>query len=165
MLLLAMATLWLITSCDPPQKLVSPVTNASNYEWMTAKMNGELSVEDNTFSFTGSLRMRRDSAIWRSISAFMGMESVRALITPDTVLLLNRMNQTYMEEPTALVAEKLHTPTFQDTQAMLLGDGASDHVALRWGPYTAKIHYSERQWNVPATFPIKVNKSYERMKL
>lgn len=157
-----MAMLSLITSCDPPKKLVTPTTS---YEWMTAKMNGELSVDNNTFPFTGSLRMRRDSTLWLSISAFMGMESVRALITPDTVLMINRMNQTYLKEPTATVVEKMHTPTFSATQALLLGDGTTDHVELQWGPYTAKIRYSERQWNTPATFPIKINKSYERVKL
>ena len=164
-LLVVTVALLLVTSCDPKKNLVSPTYNASNYEWMTAKMNGELITENGNFSFSGNLRMHRDSTIWMSISAFMGMESLRALMTQDTVLVVNRLNQTYLAEPVSTVVEKMHVPSLQDTQTMLVGNGTSDHVELRWGPYTAKIRYSDIQWNEPTTFPIKINKGYERMKL
>jgi hypothetical protein len=38
-------------------------------------------------------------------------------------------------------------------------------VELQFGPYTAKIRYSDIHWDEPTTFPIKINESYERMKL
>lgn len=80
--------------------------------------------------------------------------------------MVNRMDQTYLAEPLQLVAEKMHLPaTLQETQALLLGNGANDHVAIQFGPYAAKIRYSDIQWNEPTTFPIKINKKYERMKL
>ena len=162
--LMAMAVLLLVSSCDPKKKLVSPMAHMADYEWMTAKMSGELGVRSEEFSFTGNLRMRRDSTIWMSISAFIGMESIRMLVTQDTVVLVNRLNQTYLAEPFSTVVEKQGIPSFQEIQSHLLGDGTADHVELQWGPYRAKIRYSDIHWDEPANFPIKINKNYERIK-
>lgn len=163
--LMATAMLLLTASCTSRKKLVKPESPA-NYEWMTAKMNGELKVQNGTYNFSGTLRMRHDSTIWISASAFMGMESFRTLITRDSVVLVNRMDQTYLEEPLSTVSEKWKTPkTIQECQLLLLNGDISEPVELQWGPYTAIIRYSDIQWNQPQTFPIKINKKYERIKL
>ena len=159
--------LLLLASCSSHKKVVTPTANL-DYQWMTAKINGEVTLTSNAspIAFNGALRMRRDSAIWISASAMMGMESLRTLITQDSVIMVNRMDQTYLAEPLQLVAEKLHLPaTLQETQALLLGNGTNDPVAIQFGPYKAKIRYSDIQWNESTTFPIKINKKYERMKL
>ena len=163
-LLLAMAVLSLLSSCDPKKKMVSPMAHSIDYQWMTAKMNGELVVNNEEWSFTGNLRMRRDSTVWMSISAFMGMESIRTLITQDSVVLVNRINQTYLAEPIPAMVETMPTPSLREIQALLLGDGTAEHVEVQWGPYIAKIRYSEIHWDEPTSFPIKINKNYERIK-
>lgn len=162
--LMAMAVLLLVSSCDPKKKLVSPMAHVTDYEWMTAKMSGALNVEGEEFPFTGNLRMKRDSTIWLSVSAFMGMESIRMLVTQDSVVMVNRMNQTYLAEPTSKMAQTMQTPSLRELQALLLGDGTTDHVELQWGPYRAKIRYSDTHWDEPTSFPIKINKNYERIK-
>ena len=157
---------FLVFSCSPKKKLVSPTANASNYEWFSAKVNGEMKTENGEMSFTGTVRMRRDSVVWLSASAFLGMENVRTLITEDSVFLVNRLDQTYLAEPLSAVAGKLPlSATLKETQALLLGDGNSDHVEIRFGQYLAKIKYSDIHWNEPTTFPFKINKNYERIKL
>jgi hypothetical protein len=150
------------------------MAHAADYEWMTAKITGEINVASSdtsltshpsSLTFTGSLRMRRDSTVWLSVSALMGMESIRALITQDSVFMINRMNQTYLAESFSDVAQTVRISSLQEIQAMLLGNGTSDNVAIQFDPYTAKIHYSDIQWNNPIEFPLKINKKYERIKL
>lgn len=160
---MATALLLLVASCSSKKPLVTPSSHV-DFQWMTAKMNGELNVENGTVDFTGTLRMRRDSAVWVSVSALMGMESIRTLVTQDSVILVNRMNQTYLAEPLANVMETLHVPSLQELQAQLSGKGTDDHVELQWGRYTAKIRYTDIRWDEPTTFPIKINKKYERIK-
>ena len=138
--------------------------HVADYQWMSAKMNGELETGKGSYDFSGSIRMRRDSVVWMSVSAFMGMESVRALITQDSVVVVNRMNDSYLAEPLAAVGA-LYQTSLQEIQTALLGNGASNHVSVQWGPYTAKIRYSDVLWDEPQTFPIKINKSYERVRL
>lgn len=168
-LTLATALLLLVTSCRS-KKLVSPLSHASSYEWMNAKMSMEVSADSSlnspsSYTLSGSLRMRRDSTVWISTSMW-GVEGVRALVTQDSVIMVNRMNETYLAEPIALVSKAFRFPiTLQEFQSLLLGDGTSDHVEIQFGPYTAKIRYSDIQWDEPVTFPIKINKKYERIKL
>jgi len=158
LMLAATALLLLVASCSSRKKLVSPMAHTSNYEWFSAKMNGELTIENGEISFTGTVRMRQDSTVWVSASAFMGMENVRALVSQDSVVVINRLNQTYLEEALTGI-------TLKEIQSRLLGDGTTDHVELSYGPYSAKIRYSDIHWNEPTTFPIKINKNYERIKL
>ena len=46
-------------------------------------------------SFKTHLRVRKDSAIWMSITPVLGIEMARVLITKDTVKLMNRVDKTY----------------------------------------------------------------------
>ena len=156
--------LWLGTSCSPKKQLVSsPWTHLSDYEWFTAKLQMDVSAPNLEMNdISGQLRMRRDSAIWISASAMMGMESLRALITEDSVILINRMDKTFLAEPLTEVASRFNWPaTLQENQALLLGEP----VEIRFGSYMAKIQYTDIHWDEPTTFPIKINKNYERMKL
>ena len=162
--ILAVATLLLLVSaCTSKKKLVEP-TPTFTYEWMSAKMTMDVSAHGAEFNnVTGVLRMRRDSTIWISAAAMLGMETVRALITEDTVVLLNRFNKTYLEKPLDEVTNRWNIPfTLQDGQRMLLGDGSGQAV-LQFGPYTAKIRYSDIHWNEPTTFPIKISDKYEKI--
>ena len=137
----------IVASCSSRKKMVSPMAHVANYEWMSAKMNGELITENGEIPFTGSLKMRRDSTVWLSASVFMGMESIRTLMTQ------------------VLGASIQHPTSLREIQSKLLGNGSSDHVELQYGPYKAKIQYSEIHWDEPTSFPIKINKNYERIKL
>ena len=96
----------------------------------------------------------------------LGMESVRALMTQDSVVVINKMAQTYLAEPISTAAKRFPIPaTIQEAQTMLLGDGTSDHVEIQYRAYRAKIRYTDIHWDEPTTFPVKINKNYERMKL
>jgi hypothetical protein len=46
-------------------------------------------------SFKTHLRIKKDSAIWMSITPVLGIEMARVLITKDTVKLMNRMDDEY----------------------------------------------------------------------
>lgn len=158
--------LLLLASCTSHKKVVSPTAH-QDYQWMTAKISGEVSLTSDLspLTFTGVLRMRRDSTVWVSASSLMGMEVMRTLITQDSVVMVNRMDKTYLTEPLPSVAEKMHLPsTLHEIQALLLGKGTDVPVELLFGPYKAKIKYSDVQWDVPTNFPIKINKKYERIK-
>lgn len=163
-MLVATVMLLLVASCRS-RRPVTPPSAFRDYQWMSARLNGELQMESGSMGFSGSLRMRRDSVVWVSVTALMGMESARTRITEDSVVLVNRMDQTYMAETYADVADKMHLPaTLQQTQAALLGDGSGSPVELQFGPYRLRIRYSDIHWDEPTTFPIRINQSYERVR-
>ena len=79
--------------------------------------------ENKKYNVNAHLRMHRDSLIWISITGILGIEGLRALITPDSVKLLNKQDKiytarsvTYLQEVTAL---PLDLSSLQD---LLLGN-------------------------------------------
>src|SRR5438309_10743284 len=55
-----------------------------DYSYASAKFNCELTVDSEEHSFNVSVRTRKDSVIWMSISK-LGIDAARILITKDTV--------------------------------------------------------------------------------
>jgi hypothetical protein len=69
-----------------------------------------------------ALRMRRDSIIWVSAS-LVGIEGVRAVLTRDSVRVLNRLEKTYFTGGYDYLSKLLNVPvSFAQMQALLLGD-------------------------------------------
>lgn len=93
----------LITSEDGillelPDNAFSKVSrNLPEFEFLSLKAKSSFKTKDASQSFTLILKMRRDSFIWASVSGF-GFEAVRALITTDSVTVIDRLNKTYYKE-------------------------------------------------------------------
>ncbi|MFO8054543.1 MAG: DUF4292 domain-containing protein [Bacteroidales bacterium] len=69
-----------------------------DYEFMSAKLSGNARLNGNSFRFTATLRMQKDSVIWISVSPGFGFEIARLLITPDSIKMVNRIEQSYIRE-------------------------------------------------------------------
>ena len=67
----------------------------SNYDWLSAKLSTTAEINNRKFSVTIKLRIRKDSAIWMSVSPALGIEMARVLITKDSLKFINRLNSTY----------------------------------------------------------------------
>lgn len=63
-----------------------------DYEWLSAKCKIKLINKEGTSSFTATIRSRKDSIIWISISPLLGIEVGRLLLTTDSVYVLDRIN-------------------------------------------------------------------------
>ncbi len=63
--------------------------------FFSAKADVELTLDETTRSFRSTVRSVTDSAVWVSITPALGIEVARALVTVDSVKLLDRMKDTY----------------------------------------------------------------------
>lgn len=72
--------------------------NEFDFDSFQAKMSLKVETNDKSFSTKGQLRMQKDSIIWTSISAPLGVEVIRMMATPDSVFMLNRNDKTYLCE-------------------------------------------------------------------
>jgi hypothetical protein len=59
--------------------------NEFKFDWLGMKIDAETQNEGESLSFKATVRMRRDSAIWISLSPALGIEVFRVLITQDSV--------------------------------------------------------------------------------
>ena len=69
--------------------------NYLEYNWFTANLSGKIEIDGDNTPVSANLRIRKDSVIWLSISALLGIEVARIQITPDSLKLINRINKTY----------------------------------------------------------------------
>ncbi len=90
--------------------------------YLTAKGKVQATIKGDEKSATINIRMRRDSAIWVS-AGLLGFEGVRALLTPDSVRVINRLDKTYFAGGYDYLTKLLNVPvSFTQAQALLLGN-------------------------------------------
>lgn len=69
------------------------------------------------------LRIKKDSAIWVTVNAMLGIEAFRMLITTDSVKILDKLNKTYRGESIAYFQELTQFPfDYYALQDLLLGN-------------------------------------------
>lgn len=91
---------------------------------VTAKISADL--EANTFnqSVGGQLRLQRDRQVQLSLSKF-GIEGARIVFTPDSVIVLDRINKRYLKDTYAglnKVLSEMPTLTFDKVQRFFWND-------------------------------------------
>ena len=102
--------------------------NEFKFSGLNIKFNAEVSFNKNDNSFSGNLRIRKDSAIWISISPALGIEAFRILITNDSAKLLNRLNTTFFAGDLKYINNLLKTDLdFDMLQSLLLGNDFSTY--------------------------------------
>jgi hypothetical protein len=70
-----------------------------------------------------NIKMYRDSAIWVSVNAILGIEAIRLLITKDSVKLLNKLEKTYAARGISFLQEATSLPLDLNTlQDVIIGN-------------------------------------------
>jgi len=83
--------------------------NQLQFEWFSAKVGTKVKLQGKTTKFKSNIRIRKDSAIWVSMSPGVGIEAARVLITTDSVKFINKINKTYFFASISELNERLNT--------------------------------------------------------
>ncbi len=87
------------------------MSNRINFTTFAAKI--DIDYEDangKKYNVNAHLRMYKDSVIWISITAILGIEGLRAYITADSVKLLDKQNKTYIARSVSYLQEVTALP-------------------------------------------------------
>ncbi len=173
------ALLLTASSCASRKKTVAPAPPQS-FEWLTANLS--IQAEGNGMAYndlSGQLRMRKDSIVWVSVTATMGVEVLRAKISNDSIWILNRLEKTYLAEHVDSLDQQIG-PLFglrlPFAQFMLLdnieGIPPVENQTVGWNQYDyytgeikVKLKYSNIKLDQPTTFPLKITNKMERIQL
>lgn len=100
--------------------------NASRIDFTTfsAKINVDYQGADGKkYDVNANLRMYKDSIIWISITAIFGIEGLRAIITPDSVRILNKQDKVYTARSVSYLQDVTALPLdLHSLQDVLLGN-------------------------------------------
>ncbi len=65
--------------------------NKYNFDWLGMKIDADFMSMGESQGFKATIRMRRDSAIWISITPALGIEMIRVMVTPDSLKYLSKI--------------------------------------------------------------------------
>jgi hypothetical protein len=92
-------------------------------QWFSGKASVETDVEGKTNSFDISLRVKKDSVIWISISPLLGIEIARVLLTRDSVKFMDRYHKKFQVTDYNFLNELLRMNVdFDIVQGILTGN-------------------------------------------
>ncbi|HEY0668216.1 MAG TPA: DUF4292 domain-containing protein [Sphingobacteriaceae bacterium] len=147
--IVAAVLLLTVTSCASRKKVpvketaqVEPAVNTSKAETISAikasqlmfetfavRAKADLMIDNNRNDVTMHIRIKRDQAIWVSVTALAGLEVGRALITPDSIRIINRIQSVYMKKPFSYIHQFTNKQiNYKTLESLFTGNAISELV-------------------------------------
>ena len=170
-LLLLISTAIIATSCrsrksssaspftaENKASIVVGETMANNlqYDFLSQKARVKFNGGGRKLTLTMNIRTEHEKKIWISVTAFGAFEAVRAVITPDSILALDRVNSRFYSKPFDFIqgfigAEVTFSqleaifvgnfdPTFIDKMTSFSSDSTGYNIAGTKGAYQVLMH-------------------------
>ena len=97
--------------------------NQLQFTTFSGRAKSKITINRDEHDVTATIRMEQDKAIWISLTALMGIEIGRVLITPDSVKVINRLQSVYVCKPFGYLHEFTNKElSFFDLQQFLVGN-------------------------------------------
>lgn len=134
------------TSCKTKRKIVMPTSdipseisaetvesiktfelNNLDFHTFSGRAKTKVELDKKTHDVTLNIRIERNKAIWLSVSALLGIEVARVLITPDSVKILNKLQGEYIAKPFDYIYQYTNRDiTFGTLQDLLMANVSSN---------------------------------------
>lgn len=97
--------------------------NNLNFITFSGRAKAKVQFGEETQNVTLNIRMERSKAIWISVTALLGIEAARVLITPDSVKIMNRLQSEYVAKPFSYIYKYTNPGiTFKMLEDILIGN-------------------------------------------
>lgn len=95
-----------------------------NFTTFSAKLGVDYKGSDGKgHDLNANIKMYKDSAIWLSVNAILGIEALRVLVTKDSVKMLNKLEKTYAARGISFLQEATSLPLDLHTlQELIIGN-------------------------------------------
>ena len=115
------------TNTNKENKLLAINAAQFNFNTLSIKAKADLTFGNNSNDVSMNIRIKKNEIIWVSITAIAGLEVARALITPDSIKILNRFESTYTKKPFKYIYEFTNDQIkFSTLQSILIGNVISE---------------------------------------
>ncbi len=97
--------------------------NQSQFNTLKAKALIKLTNGNKTSDLNVNIRIKKDSIVWVSISAGIGLEAARVVLTKDSVVFINRLEKTFFAGNYHFINQMINAQVdFDIIQALLTGN-------------------------------------------
>ena len=94
-----------------------------NFNTFSGKAKTQLTINGSSNNVTMNVRIEKGKRIWVSVTAIIGIEVARAVITPDSILVINKLQNLYLQQPFSYIykyaSEKLD---YSSVEALMVGN-------------------------------------------
>lgn len=91
------------TDNSKAEKIKSIQSQQINFNTFSGKARTHLEIDAKGYDVTLNIRIQKNKQIWVSITAIAGIEVARAVITPDSIKIINKLQSIYLKKPFSYV--------------------------------------------------------------
>ena len=163
-LLIAISCSRKITVTDPgfaeKNKLVF---STPEFEYLNTRTKIQYKDTDRSVSTSANIRIKKDSIIWMSLTPLLGIEVARALITQDSMILMNRLNKEYVVYDFSKLSESFQFDiSYKLIQSLILGNMPVEYQGKN-EIVSSKQHFIVKQQSGPYSIENFFNKSWMKL--
>lgn len=107
-----------------------------NFNTFSARAKAKIDINGNSNDVTLNVRINKGHKIWVSITALIGIEVARAVITPDSILVINKFQGVYLRKPFSYIYKYASRRLdYNSVEALMVGNAIpqflTDDVVLK----------------------------------
>ena len=111
------------TSETSKTDLNSIIDHQAQFSTFTTKASTSLNLNGKQNDVTLNIRIKKGEKIWVSITAIAGIEVARVIFTPDSIQILDRLNEQFLNKSFNFIRGFTHEKIdYQTLEALLVGD-------------------------------------------
>jgi len=123
-------------------------------EWTSLNSKIKINKEGQEIKINAQIRIKKDSVIWISVKAPLGIEVFRTMITPDSIYYMSRINKTYFVKNISHIKEvvkadvsfiKLQEILFASPNITVLNSDKENYEILKDIFRVSKIYLQEKE--------------------
>src|SRR6185312_13493515 len=89
----------------------------------SGKARTKLALNGSSNDVTLNIRIKQDQKIWVSVTAIAGIEVARALITPDSIMVMNKLQSVYLRQPFSYIYKYTgNQVNYKTLESLLVGN-------------------------------------------
>jgi hypothetical protein len=103
-----------------------------NFNTFSAKANTKLDINGDNNDVTLNIHINKGKMIWVSITALLGIEVARAVITPDSIKVINKLQGVYLKKPFSFIYQfASRQVNYKTIEALLVGNAMPEVLTER----------------------------------
>lgn len=136
----------------------------SRFTTLKAKVKLDYSTDDQSAGATASIRLKKDSMIWISLTGPFAIEGYRIMIRPDSLILMDKLKHTVIRRPVSYLEEIARMPiNFGDMQNIILGNPIFTKGEIRSYRHNRNRWYAALQGSVFKSFIAVISNPHRLM--
>lgn len=112
------------------EKLTAIQGRQINFNTFSGKARTHLEIDDKGYDVTMNIRIQKNKQIWVSITAIAGIEVARAVITPDSIKIINKLQSVYLKKPFSYVYQYTGRQiNYKTVESIVIGNAVPEFIS------------------------------------